>query len=283
MVKYGIHVSIAGGLDKAIERAKKLGCSVFQIFLRNPRSFQIKEYTGEEAARFKAAMKKARISYAAAHCVYTQNLMAASEKIYGFSIDEFIKDAQQASTLGIPYIITHTGSYKDSSAHAGMQRFVAALHTIVKAIPDDVTVLIENSGTLTNSMGYSIKDLAVLFDKISALKNVGLCLDTCHLFAAGYDIRRRDVVDAVIADLRKAVGLKKVKIIHVNDSKYDLGSFKDRHHHLGKGKIGLEGIKNIVTCKAFAHAGFILETPKDTENDDEMNLTMLRRLYVSAQ
>lgn len=283
MVKYGVHVSIAGGLNKAVERARGLGCSIFQIFLRNPRSFQIKEYTSEEAAQFKSAMKSAKISYAVAHCVYTQNLMAASDKVYGFSIDEFIKDAQQASFLGIPYIITHTGSYKDSSAHAGMQRFIAALHAIVKAIPEDVTVLIENSGTLTHSMGYCVKDLEVLFDKISGLKNVGLCLDTCHLFAAGYDIRRKDIVEAFLAELKKAVGLKKVKIIHVNDSKHDLGSFKDRHHHLGKGKIGLEGIKNIITCKAFAHAGLILETPKDTERDDEININTLRRLYVSAQ
>lgn len=279
MIKLGVHVSIAGGLAAAVDRASDLGCAVFQMFLRNPRSFQMKEYSEEEARSFRERMRRAGITYAVAHCVYTQNLVSASKKVYQFSIEEFIKDCIEAGRLGIPYIITHTGSYKGSTHQEGVERLTKALRTILSAIPKTVCVLLENSALMTNSIGYRIQDLSVVFDALHSHANIGICLDTCHLFAAGYDIRKKEVVEALVQEIKGSVGIRRLKIIHLNDSKFDMGTYKDRHQHIGKGKIGNTGIKNILSQKEFSRAGFILETPKDTEEDDAMNLAAVKKLY----
>ena len=214
-----------------------------------------------------------------AHCVYTQNLISSSRKVHDFSVQEFIQDACEAGKLGIPYIVTHTGSYKGSSPAQGLERLIESLKSILDRIPPEVTVLLENSASSTNSLGYRLEELAAVFEKLKTRQNIGLCLDTCHMFAAGYDIRKKEVVETVVKEINSTIGMHRLKVIHLNDSKFDIGTFKDRHQHIGKGKIGLVGIKNVLGQKEFSRAVFILETPKDAEEDDAKNLSVVRKVY----
>jgi len=278
----GVHVSIAGGLDKAVQRAEQLGCSIFQIFLRNPRSFRLKEYGEEEARVFKECKKKAQIAYVVGHCVYTQNLISSSKKVYRFSIDEFVEDAKEAAKLDIRYLVTHTGSYKGATHEEGMKRLTASLTSILGSIPSSVRVLLENSAGTAHSLGSTIRELGRILNNLKRPQNLGICLDTCHLFAAGYDLRRGEAVETLFSEIKKYVGITRLGLIHLNDSKYDAGAFKDRHEHIGKGKIGLTGIKSILRRKELARAGFILETPKETEDDDSMNLAAVRKLFEKS-
>ncbi len=283
-IRVGLHVSISGGVDKAVDNALMLECNAFQIFTRNPRGWSAKPLSEEEAKRFKDKLSASRIDadVVYAHMPYLPNLASPKQDIYSKSLSVLIDEVKRCSMLGIRMLVIHLGSHMNTSAREGMRNIVNACNTALEHAKD-VTILLENMAGQKNSIGSSIEELTELYNMLDG-KRVGICIDTCHLFAYGYDVRSRDRLEDLIALIEKHIGVKSIKLLHINDSKYGLASHADRHEHIGLGHIGEEGFKNIFSIKEFRSIPWILETPVDSRRDDIGNIRKVRELayaYIS--
>ncbi len=283
-IRVGLHVSISGGIDKAVDNALALECNAFQIFTRNPRGWSAKPLSEEEAKRFRDKLNSSRIEADAvyAHMPYLPNLASPKHDTYSKSLSVLVDEVKRCSMLGIKMLVIHLGSHMNTSAMEGMRNIVNACNTALEHAKD-VTILLENMAGQRNSIGSSIEELAELYNMLDG-KRVGICIDTCHLFASGYDIRSKDRLDDLIALMDKHIGVKSVKLLHINDSKYGLASHADRHEHIGLGHIGEEGFKNIFSINEFRSIPWILETPVDSRRDDIGNIRKVRELayaYIS--
>ncbi len=275
-----MHVSISGGIDKAIDNTLTLKCNAFQIFTRNPRGWSARPLSDEDAKRFRdrLAENSSRIDIDAvyAHMPYLPNLASPKRDIYGKSLQVLIDEVKRCSMLGIRMLVIHLGSHMNTTTEEGMKNIVNACNTALE-YAKDVTILLENMAGQKNSIGSSIDELGALYKMLDG-KRVGVCIDTCHLFAYGYDLRRRDALHDLIALIDRHIGIKNVKLLHINDSKYNLASHADRHEHIGLGYIGEEGFRNILSIKEFRDIPWILETPIDSRRGDEENISKVREL-----
>ncbi len=279
-IRLGLHVSISGGIDKAIDNTLTLNCNAFQIFTRNPRGWSARPLSDEDAKRFRdrLAENSSRIDADAvyAHMPYLPNLASPKRDIYGKSLQVLIDEVKRCSMLGIRMLVIHLGSHMNTTTEEGMKNIVNACNTALE-YSKDVTILLENMAGQKNSIGSSIDELGVLYKMLDG-KRVDVCIDTCHLFAYGYDLRRRDALHDLIALIDRHIGIKSVKLLHINDSKYGLASHADRHEHIGLGYIGEEGFRNILSIKEFRDIPWILETPIDSRRGDEENISKVREL-----
>jgi deoxyribonuclease-4 len=275
----GVHVSISGKIADSIDRAASLGCTAMQIFSRNPRQWRSLNLTSEDAAEFRRRRKDSGIGAVAVHVPYLINLATSYDVLYRKSVQAYIEDIREAHRLGAEYFVTHMGSYKNSTLPAGVAQFIKALDEIFEATKGiKVRLLLENTAGSGHWLGATFEHHRRIFEGVKDSSRLGVCLDTAHLFGAGFDIRKPDVFDKVIVDIETKLGKRALKVVHLNDSAAGLGSLADHHAHIGKGEIGLKSFKHIVNHPGLRDAALILETPKDTPRADRMNLSRVRKL-----
>lgn len=275
-MRLGFHVSIAGKIYEAVDRAKELGSETMQIFSRNPRGWQALRLKRCDAEEFKKRRKKRDIFPLFVHIPYLINLASPDKKLYFKSIKACIEDIKRADLLGADFFVTHLGSHVGSGEEEGIERFTRALNTIIDSSKPKTAILLETTAGSGFSLGYKFKHIASIVDKIKHKDKVGVCLDTQHIYAAGYDIVND--LDGILRVFDDIIGLKRLKTIHLNDSKSTLGSRVDRHEHIGGGKIGLSAFSRILNHPRLKHLPFIMETPKKTAKDDIKNMKVVRRL-----
>jgi deoxyribonuclease-4 len=284
MAILGAHESIAGGYYKAVEIARKVGCDCVQLFTKNNNQWRAKEISDDDVARFQAALAEQRISHPLAHDSYLINLASPDRLLWKKSVDAFVVEVRRAERLGIPYVVTHPGAYTTSSEEAGIAAVARALdevHRQTRGIR--ARCLLETTAGQGSCLGHRFEHLAAIIDAVAEPDRLGICVDTCHIFAAGYPLGSdKDYKDTMRA-LDKAVGLKRVKAFHLNDSAKPLGSRVDRHAHIGRGQMGKEPFLRLLNDPRFRKVPMYLETPKGTEKGkdlDAINLRTLRRLIA---
>lgn len=277
MVKIGVHVSIAGGLDRAVDRAAEKGCDLFQIFSRNPRGWRSKPLLAEDAERFVHSFKESGLSLAVDHMPYLPNLASPKDDVYSRSVETLVAELVRCHQLRIPLLVTHLGSHLGTGWEQGFTRIVDAIEKAFAQADNEVMLLLENTAGASNSMGSSFEEMGAILDALSA-RRLGICLDTCHLFAAGYELRTSAGLEATIDQFRSAIGPERLKLLHLNDCRGDLGSKLDRHEHIGSGKIGEKGFRAILSHPALTDLPMILETPVDSRRSDLENLRVTRAL-----
>ena len=278
-MQIGAHVSISGSLDLAVDNAVERECNAFQIFTRNPRSWFAKDLDPIQVKKFKEKLQKSRIDRMAtcAHMPYLPNLSSPDEDGYQKSIKSMTQEIERCHELGIPYLVTHLGSHKGSGEENGMRRLVGALNKVAETNAD-VIILLENTAGQKNSVGSDFTQLEEIFSKCKPSKKFGICLDTCHAFVAGYDLRTKEDVTKAIKKFDDSIGLENLKILHLNDSKGELNSNRDRHDHIGLGEIGKEGLGEIVKIMNKNNIPIVLETPIDDIRDDFENISKAKSL-----
>ena len=276
----GAHVSAAGKIYQALDIAHDLGCDTMQIFSRSPQSWRnSSQITPEDIKEFIARRKKYKINPVFIHISYLINLASPDARLYHGSIQAYIEDMQEAEKLGADYIVTHMGSHKETSEDAGIKRLIEALNKILeKTKGSQVGILLENTSGSGSWLGYKFYHQHKIIKGIKENSRVGLCLDTAHAYLAGYNLATKDGLQNLIDEIDEMVGTKLIKLIHLNDAAGELGSHHDRHDHIGKGHIGLSGMKRIINHPKLKNIPMILETPKSTPNSDEENLALVRKL-----
>ena len=275
----GIHVSGAGKLHESPAVARGLGCDTMQIFARSPQRWRGDFIGKDEAGLFVKEKRKLRIDPLFIHISYLINLASPDPGLYSSSVDAYIEDMLEADILEADYIVTHMGSHKETSEEAGIERLIEALNRIIdKTQSAKVGILLENTTGSGSWLGYKFAHLKKILQGIKDKKRIGLCLDTAHAYLAGYDISTKTGLEKTLGEINEAGGLGILKLIHLNDAKGALGSKHDRHEHIGKGSIGLEGMKRIVNHPKLKNIPFILETPKEREGDEARNLNTVRKL-----
>ena len=280
----GAHMSIAGGLHRALERGRDVGCSVVQIFLKNQLQWVAKPYTQEDIRQFAAAWKATGIRTVFAHSSYLINLAAGEPSEWTRAVGAFHDELERAEALALPFVIIHPGSHKGLGLEAGIRRIVGALDEVTSRTRGyRVRVLLENTAGGGATIGRSFEELAALLGGARRPERLGVCLDTCHLFAAGYDLRTREGYEGVMKSCAKIVGLRHVRAFHLNDAKAPLGSGLDRHEKIGRGRLGREAFRWLMRDRRFTRVPMALETPKDPEpKADRDALALLRKLRASG-
>jgi deoxyribonuclease-4 len=284
MVRLGLHVSVAGGVDRAVYRAREKGCDAFQIFSSNPRKWFTKPISDESAKRFISLQKQLGLSPAVDHMPYLPNLASANDEVYIKSVQSLAKELGRCQVLGIPYLVTHLGSHMGAGRESGLVRIAGALQTVFSEIKSDTILLLENSAGSKNHMGSTFSDIAAILESSPDNRHrLGVCLDTCHLHAAGYDLRTSSALQATLDQFDDCIGLQWLKLIHLNDCRGAIGSHLDRHEHIGLGQIGEAGFRAILSHPGLAELAMILETPVDARRDDKGNLQAARSLSAYSQ
>jgi len=277
MVKVGVHVSIAGSLDLAVDRAKDAGCDVFQIFSRNPRGWASKPLLDADADLFRAKIKTTGI-LPVDHMPYLPNLASPKPEIYEKSVATLSAELDRCDRLGIPYLVTHLGHHLGDGIAGGRMRVIQAISTALGDADNAVMLLLENTAGEKNSVGSSFEHIRAIMDELPFPGRVGVCFDTCHAFAAGYELRTEEGLEETLAQFDEQVGLRHLKVIHLNDTKGDRGSGLDRHEHIGLGFIGKDGFRRILHHNVIASLPLVCETPVDDRRDDRGNIEMVREL-----
>ncbi|MGQ9477035.1 MAG: deoxyribonuclease IV [Candidatus Bipolaricaulia bacterium] len=281
----GCHLSIAGGLEGVFSQAEALGINALQIFSHNARSWKMDELKPQEAERFRQRWQESRVEYIVIHTIYLINLASPEEELYRRSIAAVAAELERAAALGIAQVNTHIGAHKGLGPKRGLARAEAALQEILERTSTlKVKLLLENTAGEGTVLGSDFRELGALL-RVAGPERLGLCFDTCHGFAAGYNLATAEGLEETLEELDRTAGLERLALVHLNDSQYRRGSHKDRHQHIGEGEIGLAGFRNIVNHPALRELPFILETPKLAYEDerldsdaDEINLERVRRL-----
>jgi deoxyribonuclease IV len=287
MAILGAHQSIAGGYYKAVEIAHRLKCDCVQVFTKNNNQWRAKVLTDEDVRLFRAKLKELKIAHPLAHDSYLINLASPDAALWKKSVDSFIMEMLRADRLGIPYLVTHPGAFTSSSESAGIAAVVRALDETHKQTRGIKTkCLLETTAGQGSCLGCKFEHLAAMIDGVQDPDRLGVCVDTCHIFAAGYPISTEKDYKATMRALDKTVGVKLVRAFHLNDSVKPLGSRVDRHAHIGRGMIGKEAFRLLLNDGRFRKVPMYLETPKGEEkgkNLDAINLRTLRRLIEKSQ
>jgi len=283
-LKIGCHISIAGGIDNSVVRAVESGCNTMQIFSKNASTWREKILKKDEVENFRENLKNSNINPVFIHTSYLVNLASPSDELYFKSINAFIEEMKRADLLlPVPYLIIHPGAHTGAGEEYGIQRIIRALNIILEKSADlnlKTMILLEDTAGSGTHLGYTFYQLKRMVEEAKDRDRIGICFDTCHAFAAGYDLSHQEGVEQTLEEINKCLGLEQLKVIHLNDSKFPLGSRKDRHMHIGKGYIGLEGFRVLVNHKYLKELPFILETPKNDEKDDLKNIDLVKSLIA---
>ncbi|MDQ7784767.1 MAG: deoxyribonuclease IV [Desulfomonilaceae bacterium] len=276
----GAHMSIAGGIHRAITRGEALGCGVIQIFTKNASQWKSPVLTDQTVKKFTQERDGTGI-LVIAHDSYLINLASPDTFLRNRSIAAFVDEMERAEKLGIPYLVMHPGAHKDSGEEAGLKNIVRSFDAILKQTRGfRVRILVENTAGQGTALGHSFEQLKRIVEGTIHPERMGVCFDTCHAFAAGYDLRDRSGYERTMAELDTAVGMTRIEALHLNDSKKNLGLRVDRHEHIGRGMLGLECFRLIMNDVRFRGVPKVLETPKDLGglDMDPVNLATLRNL-----
>jgi deoxyribonuclease-4 len=279
MVRLGVHVSIVGGVDKSVDRALDLGCDTFQIFSSNPRSWRSKPISDLERGRFVARFTESGLHLAIDHMPYLPNLASSKEDVYTKSVQALTTELMRCQILSIPYLVTHLGSHLGMGQKKGLELIGNALETAFSSAENDVVLLLENSAGTKNSMGSTFEDIAAIIESSNLdRRRLGVCLDTCHLHASGYELRTSLGLETTLDQFQSCIGLDRLLLIHLNDSRGVQGSGLDRHEHIGLGEIGIQGFRAILSHPVLQSLPMILETPVNSCRDDRENIAVVRQL-----
>ena len=276
----GAHMSIAGGLDKAISRGESIGCTTIQIFTKNNRQWAAKKLSHAEINSFKAAAEKSPIKSIVAHATYLINLGSSNKDTEKKSIEATKEELKRCDALNIPYLILHPGSHVKTDEESCINQVSDNLNRIFKATSGKTMLLLETMPGQGTGICYRFEQIAEIYKQSKFKKRLGVCFDTCHTFVAGYDFRTKTTYEKMWKNFDQIIGIKHLKIIHVNDSKRLLGSRVDRHADIGKGKLGLNSFRLIFNDERFFDVPKILETPKETLNDDLKNMKVIKKLLL---
>jgi deoxyribonuclease IV len=299
MAKIGFHVSISGGISNSIDNTLKIGCNTFQIFSRSPRRWDAKPLKEEDIKNFikKKEENKFDSDSICIHMPYLPNLATSNEQLHKRSTSILMEEIRRCALLHISYVILHLGTHGGDGNDQGIKQLVNACKFALENYDDKtkdkdkdkdkisdfkaVTILLENNTGKKNAIGSNFDELAIILDKLKSAVDMrshsfGICLDTCHAFAAGYDLRTKDKVNETFDTLNDQIGLKNIKVLHLNDSKGDLNSNRDLHEHIGLGKIGIDGFKSILNYRIINKVPMIMETPVDSRRDDSGNLKVIQ-------
>lgn len=311
MPLFGVHTSIAGGVINGIKNAVVLGCDTFQIFTASPQSWPVRQlpkgktvsssglfltknsnqwaarpFAPGEADEFRRLLRRTRLKFPTAHDSYLINLASPDPELWRKSVEGFIDEMIRAEALGLKYLVTHPGAHVGCGEETGIANVARAIDETHSRCPDfHVKILLEVTAGQGSCLGHRFEHLAEIIKRIRDPRRVGVCLDTCHVFAAGYSLFPETDYRATTAEFDRVIGLRRLKLFHLNDSKKPLGSRVDRHEHIGKGCLGLEPFRLIVNDPRFQRTPMILETPKhdaDGEEMDPVNLATLRGLWGSS-
>lgn len=274
---FGAHISIAKDITEAPKRAKDLGCEVFQIFTRSPQGGPMPEIDDETGKKFRAECEKYGLADYVVHTPYFINLGSKSNRIFYGSISAIRQELERASILGAKYVMTHLGTGKDLGRPEAITQTIKGLKKILEDYEGEAELLIENSAGAGEIIGDQFEEIAEILNGVDHKKLSGVCFDTCHAFASGYDLRSPEMAKQVLGNFDSTIGLDRLKWLHLNDSKFEISNHKDRHEHIGKGFIGLEGFKFLVNFPRFKNLGGVIETPPDGVADDIAILKGLRK------
>ena len=277
MVRVGVHVSIAGSLDLAVDRARDAGCDVFQQFSRNPRGWGYKPLLDEDCDTYRAKIKATGL-IPVDHMPYLPNLASPKSEIYEKSVASLTEELKRCGKLGIPYLVTHLGHHLGDGIAGGRARVVNAINTSLSESDNGVMLLLENTAGEKNSVGSSFEHIRGIMDGLDAPRRIGICFDTCHAFAAGYELRTEEGIADTLTQFDELVGIGNLKVVHLNDTKGDRNSGLDRHEHIGMGFIGQDGFRRILHHPAFKDLPLVCETPVDDRRDDRGNIQVVRDL-----
>jgi len=279
-MQVGMHVSISGSIDRAVDNALTIGCTAFQIFTRNPRGWAAKPLSSKDVTSYKEKLAASKIDRFAtvAHMPYLPNLSSPEEEPFAQSLKSLIDEIKRCSKLGIPFIVAHLGSHKGAGDKKGIEKLVKSFTDAARDTPDEVMILLENTAGQKNSVGSDFEQLASILFQLKPSKRFGICFDTCHAFAAGYDLRKEKTASQTLDKFDKAIGFEHLRILHLNDSKGELGCNRDRHEHIGLGQIGELGLSYVIKKANSKKIPIILETPIDERRDDLGNMKKVREL-----
>jgi deoxyribonuclease IV len=280
LMKFGAHMSTGGGVYKALQRGVSIGCDVIQIFVKNNMQWFGKPYSPQDLTLYANELAAGKLQVVFGHAGYLINLGGPAGEFRDKSLKSLIQEIQLAAALGLPFLVLHPGAHMGQGEEKGLAQIIDGLNEAIETTKiSPVRIALENTAGQGSNLGYALKHLAAIYEGVKNPGRLGVCLDTAHLLAGGYEIRTPKGWDAMVKELEKLLGLKEVLAFHLNDSKVDLGARVDRHEHIGKGKIGREGFRHILKDKRFANVPGCLETPKSTDlHEDVENLATLREL-----
>ncbi len=281
-MKLGAHVSTAGGVDKAVDRAEEMGAEAIQVFSGAPQAWRRKSYAKEEVAAYKSRLKETGIGPVFIHGLYLMNFATDNPELLKKSQEALIAEMKAASLIGARGVIFHLGSHKGAGYEARVGQVIEECRKVLASTPDDAWLILENSAGMGGAVGSKFAELGRIARE-SGSDRVKVCLDTQHAFAAGYDMKTREGLDAAMAEFEEEIGLEQLVAVHANDSKVELGGGRDRHENIGEGYIGRDGFSNLLSHPAFAEVPFLLEVPGFGDSGpDKANLDILKELRAAA-
>jgi deoxyribonuclease-4 len=285
MTLLGAHMSIAGGYYKAVEAAHRAGCECVQLFTKNNNQWRAKPIIDEEAEKFRSTLQSLGITHPISHDSYLINLASPDEELWKKSVDAFVVELFRAQQLGIRYVVAHPGAYTTSTETRGLKRIVKALNEVHRqTMGVSAQCLLETTAGQGTNLGWKFEHLGKIIDGVKDPDRLGVCFDTCHVFAAGYSMETKKDYNATMRAADQAFGLKKIRAFHLNDSVKPLGSRVDRHAGIGRGELGLEPFRHLLNDRRFRRIPMYLETPKGKERNrdlDRINMAALRKLISS--
>jgi len=277
-MRFGFHISISGGFLRVVEKAQIRGCETIQFFSRNPRGWKYDSLDQEEAERFRQSIQSSNLSPLFLHLPYLPNIASKNSKFYNRSIDSIVIDLERAELLGATYLIIHIGHRMESSEDEAIESVAWAINQVFDRMKNSIVLLLENTAGQGTEIGYELNQIAKIIERVGERDRIGICFDTAHAFEAGYDLSNRDGIESTLESFDRMIGLKKLHLLHLNDSKTPLGSKKDRHWHIGEGYIGLEGFRYLINHPLLNHLPGIMETPRKDTVEDLKNMKVMRSL-----
>jgi len=279
-MRFGFHISIAGGFSKVVERAEARGCEAIQFFSRNPRGWKYNPLDEEDVGQFRSSIKSSALYPIFLHLPYLPNIASQKSKFYERSIDSIITDLERAEQLGAHYLIIHIGHRGESSEDEAIEAVAQGIDQAFERVKNSVTLLLENTAGQGSEIGSNFEQIRRIIDRVHDHKRMGICLDTAHTFEAGYDLSNKDGIEKTLESFDQTIGLKRLHLLHLNDSKTPLGSRKDRHWHIGEGYVGLEGFRYLINHPLLRHLPGIMETPRNDTVEDLKNMKVIRSLVA---
>jgi deoxyribonuclease IV len=282
----GAHMSIAGGYYRAVDEAHAAGCDCVQLFTKNNNQWRAKPISEDDVAQFRNKLSTRSIAHPLSHACYLINLASADRLLWQKSVDAMVVEIERAEQLGIPYVVVHPGAAVEATEATGIRNVVRALDEIQRRTKQlSAMPLLENTAGQGSCLGWRFEQLAAILDRVKEPRRVGVCFDTCHAFAAGYPLGEKSAYEESWRQFDRTVGIERLKAIHLNDSKRELGSRVDRHEHIGRGQLGTEPFRLLLSDARLSGVPMYLETPKgehEGENWDVINLRVLRGLVAEV-
>lgn len=274
-MRIGFHISIAGGFQNVIQRAIERKCETVQLFSRNPRAWKYRALDKEDIGIFKKGMKQVQISPTFVHMPYLVNLASSDKVLFQRSIDSLVVELQRTAQINAHFVIMHIGSCPDEEK--GLRSMIKGINQALQRAKNKIILLLENTPKSGHELGYAFAQIKKIIDGVKQSRRIGVVLDTAHAFAAGYPLHTKHGVARTLAEFDEIISIDRLMLVHLNDSKAELGSCRDRHWHIGKGNIG-KGIGYILKHHLLKDKPFIMETPRKNLQDDLMNLRMVKKL-----